>query len=60
MKKAFIESEKDLPVIVDVNIDYSKKTFMTKGVVKTNLNRFSFSEKMRFITRALKRHLLEK
>ncbi len=60
IKKAFAESKKNIPVIVDVNIDYSKKTYMTKGVVKTNLNRFSFSEKIRFIGRALKRHLLEK
>ncbi|MEN8186728.1 MAG: thiamine pyrophosphate-binding protein [Bacteroidota bacterium] len=59
MKKAFKEVEKDIPVIVDVNIDYSKKTMMTKGVVKTNLGRFSLKEKIRFIGRALKRHLLE-
>ena len=60
MQKAFKELEKDLPVIVDVNIDYSKKTMMTKGVVKTNLSRFSLKEKIRFISRAAKRHLLEK
>jgi len=59
MKKAFKEVEKDIPVIVDVNIDYSKKTMMTKGVVKVNLSRFSFKEKVRFIGRAVKRHLLE-
>lgn len=46
------------PVLVDVNIDYSKKTYLTKGVVKTNLNRFPLSQKVRFIGRALKRHLL--
>ena len=45
------------PVLVDVNIDYSKKTFMTKGVVKTNLNRFPLNEKVRFIGRAVKRHV---
>jgi hypothetical protein len=32
---------------------------MTKGVVKVNLARFSFKEKVRFIGRAAKRHLLE-
>ena len=46
------------PVLVDVNVDYSKRTMMTKGVVKTNLGRFSMSEKMRFVARAAKRHLL--
>ena len=60
MKKAFKEVGKDIPVIVDVNIDYSKKTMMTKGVVKVSLSRFSFKEKVRFIGRAVKRHLFEK
>lgn len=46
------------PVIVDVNIDYSKKTMLTKGVVKTNLSRFPFGEKVRFIARAVKRHVV--
>ena len=45
------------PVIVDVNIDYSKKTMLTKGVVKTNLGRFPLGEKVRFISRAVKRHV---
>ena len=45
------------PVLVDVNIDYSKKTYLTKGVVKTNLGRFPTREKLRFIGRALKRHI---
>jgi len=46
------------PVLVDVNIDYSRRTQMTKGVVKTNLGRFSTGEKVRFLARAAKRHLL--
>ena len=46
------------PVLVDVNIDYSKRTMMTKGVIKTNLSRFSTGEKVRFVARAAKRHLL--
>jgi len=60
IQKAFKESENDVPVIVDVIIDYSKKTYMTKGVVKVNLARFSFKEKVRFIGRALKRHTIDK
>jgi acetolactate synthase-1/2/3 large subunit len=55
---AFDLSNDNLPVLVDVKIDYTKKTFMTKGVVKTNLNRFPLSEKLRFISRSIKRHLL--
>jgi len=45
-------------VVVDVKVDYSKKTMMTKGVVKVNLKRFPFSEKVRFLSRAFKRHTL--
>ncbi len=59
IQKAFQEADNNKPVIVDVAIDYSKKTYMTKGVVKVNLARFSFKEKVRFIGRAAKRHLLE-
>ncbi len=57
IKNAFLLSSQK-PVIVDVMIDYSKKTFLTKGVVKTNLSRFPLKEKIRFISRAVKRHVL--
>jgi len=50
-------AETDRPVIVDVNIDYRRRTQMTTGVVKTILSRFSTSEKVRFVARAAKRHL---
>ncbi len=46
------------PVLVNVHIDYSQKTLLTKGVVKTNLSRFPFREKIRFLSRALKRHIV--
>ena len=45
-------------VVVDVKIDYTQKTMLTKGVVKVNLKRFPFTEKVRFLSRALKRHAL--
>jgi acetolactate synthase-1/2/3 large subunit len=50
-------SRKGVPVITEVVIDYSKKTMLTKGVVKVNLSRFPFREKVRFIARALGRRL---
>ena len=46
------------PVIVDVKIDYSRKSEFTQGVVKVNLSRFPLNQKLRFIGRALKRHIL--
>jgi acetolactate synthase-1/2/3 large subunit len=58
IKQALQLSFENKPVIVDVKIDYSKKTMLTKGVVKTNLSRFSMSEKVRFISRAIKRHTI--
>jgi acetolactate synthase I/II/III large subunit len=45
------------PVVVDVRIDYSKRTRFTKGVVKTNLKRFPPAEKTRFIGRAFWRKI---
>jgi acetolactate synthase-1/2/3 large subunit len=43
------------PVIVDVRVDYSKRTRFTKGVVKTVLKRFPLRDKAHFIGRALVR-----
>lgn len=56
--KAIDLSNDGQPVLVEVNIDYSKKTMMTKGVIKVNLNRFPFKEKVRFIARSVKRHVI--
>jgi len=44
-------------VLVDVNIDYQKRTRFTKGVVKTVLENFPFNDKVRFIGRAIKRKI---
>ena len=46
---------KGRPVIVDVKVDYSKRTRFTKGVVKTVLKRFPLGDKIRFIGRAVMR-----
>ena len=43
------------PVLVDVAIDYSRKTYFTQGVVKTNLLRLPLKDQARFIGRALVR-----
>lgn len=43
------------PVLVDVAIDYSRRTYFTAGVVKTNLLRLSWPDRLRFIGRALAR-----
>jgi acetolactate synthase-1/2/3 large subunit len=43
------------PVAVDVAIDYSRKTFFTRGVVKTNLLRLPWKDRLRFVGRAVAR-----
>ena len=45
------------PVVVDVRIDYSKKTQFTVGTVQTNVKRFDTRNKLRIISRALWRKL---
>jgi acetolactate synthase I/II/III large subunit len=46
------------PVLVDVAIDYSRRTYFTSGVVKTNLLRLPWRDRLRFIGRALTRRVL--
>ncbi|MCH7562783.1 MAG: hypothetical protein IH968_03060 [Gemmatimonadetes bacterium] len=43
------------PVVVDVAIDYSEKTYFTRGIMKTSLLRFPLRERVRMIARALSR-----
>jgi len=42
---------------VEVAIDYSRKTFFTRGVVRTNLARLPWPDRVRMVTRALWRRL---
>lgn len=57
IEQAWQESKAGRPVIVDVNIDYSKKTRFTKGIVGTNLKRLPLNMKVKMISRALVRKL---
>lgn len=52
---AWLEAAKGKPVIVDINIDYSKKTRFTKGIVGTNLKRLPLNMKVKMVSRALVR-----
>ncbi|RLD67788.1 MAG: thiamine pyrophosphate-binding protein [Bacteroidetes bacterium] len=45
-------------VIVDVNIDYSRKTNLEEGVLKANLSRMPISEKIKMLLKTGKRHIL--
>jgi acetolactate synthase-1/2/3 large subunit len=46
------------PVLVDVAIDYSAKTFFTRGVVRTTLLRLPWKDRIRFVARALIRKVV--
>jgi len=55
---ALAASGNNKPVLVNVHIDYSKKTRFTVGTVQTNLKRFDTRNKLRIVGRALKRKIL--
>ena len=55
--KAFEIAKRGQPVIVDVKVDYSKRTRFTKGVLMANLSRFALGDKVRFIGRSIIRHV---
>ena len=45
------------PVLVDVRIDYSRRTRFTEGVIRTNLKRFGIADQARLVGRALWRRV---
>jgi acetolactate synthase I/II/III large subunit len=45
------------PVMVDAAVDYSLKTWFTRGVVKTMLGRLPWKDRVRFVGRALVRRV---
>jgi acetolactate synthase-1/2/3 large subunit len=45
------------PIVVDTAIDYTHRTWFTRGVVRTNLLRMGWPDRLRFIGRALRRRL---
>ena len=57
LSDAFATARTGRPVIVDVAIDYSRKTHFTRGVLKTNFWRLPWKERMRMLGRAASRHL---
>ena len=45
------------PVAIDCAIDYSRKTFFTSGVVKTNFGRLPWRDRLRYAGRAIVRRV---
>lgn len=55
LAKALSLASQNRTVVLDVRVDYSKKTRFTQGIIKTNLKRFKSDTRFRFIGRAVKR-----
>jgi acetolactate synthase-1/2/3 large subunit len=57
LRQACAVTEAGRPAVVEVAIDYSQKTYFTRGVVRTNLGRLPWPDRLRFVMRALGRRL---
>ncbi len=57
LARAFETARSGRPVMVEVAIDYGRKTFFTKGVVATNFWRLPWPERARLLSRAVARRL---
>jgi acetolactate synthase-1/2/3 large subunit len=57
LKKAHSITQSGKPVVVEVEIDYSQKTFFTEGVVRTNFARLPWRDRLRMLLRAVTRRI---
>jgi acetolactate synthase-1/2/3 large subunit len=55
--KALAVTRSGRPVVVEIAIDYSEKTYFTRGVVRTNFGRLPWPDRIRYVLRALGRKL---
>jgi acetolactate synthase-1/2/3 large subunit len=55
LRQACALMEARRPVVVEVAIDYSRKTYFTNGVVRVNLGRLPWPDRLRMVVRALAR-----
>jgi acetolactate synthase-1/2/3 large subunit len=58
LDEAFRLNKEGKSIVINVKIDYSQRTMLTKGALTVNLKRMPFSQKLRFIGRAIKRHIV--
>jgi acetolactate synthase-1/2/3 large subunit len=57
LDRVLAETATSRPVVVDTAIDYTHRTWFTRGVVKTNLLRLPWKDRLRFVGRALARRI---
>ncbi len=58
LREALEISHAGKPVVVEAAIDYSSKTYFTRGVVTTNFWRLPWSDRVRLLARAIGRKVL--
>ena len=58
LRQALALTEAKRPVVVEVAIDYSRKTYFTNGVVSVNLSRLPWPDRLRMVVRALARRVM--
>jgi acetolactate synthase-1/2/3 large subunit len=57
LRQACALTQAKRPVVVEVTIDYSRKTYFTNGVVRVNLARLPWPDRLRMVVRALARRV---
>ena len=57
LRQALALTQARRPVVVEVAIDYSRKTYFTNGVVRVNLARLPWPDRLRMVARALVRRI---
>ena len=57
LRQALTVTRSGRPVVVEVAVDYSRKTYFTRGVLRTNLGRLSWPDRLRFVLRSLSRRV---
>jgi acetolactate synthase I/II/III large subunit len=55
LRQALTVTHSGRPVVVEVAVDYSQKTYFTRGVLRVNLGRLPWPDRLRFVLRALGR-----
>src|SRR5580658_2027523 len=58
LRQAHALTQSGRPVVVEVAIDYSRKTYFTNGVVRVNLARLPWPDRLRMVVRALARRVI--
>jgi acetolactate synthase-1/2/3 large subunit len=59
LERAQVVTSLGKTVVIDVAIDYTVKTFFTRGVIKTNLLRLPWVDRLRFLGRAVARKVAD-